>query len=211
MKHLTAFLLALLLFVAPAFSASWTSVAEKVLRSTVSLQLRDDATRNFCSGIVINSTKDYVLTADHCVMAALEAGIPFTVDGKMATVILRDVPEDLAVVRVEDLNRTALNPSKMKLLKGTTVMAAGYAYGFLEAQVRISNLVYSSIQYPGGWCPSECIGVAIDHIGGMSGGPVVDKNGDLIGIVQFGDYKTGFGRSIKVIMQHVGKYFQVRG
>ena len=76
MKHLTAFLLALLLFVAPAFSASWTSVAEKVLRSTVSLQLRDDATRNFCSGIVINSTKDYVLTADHCVMAALESGIP---------------------------------------------------------------------------------------------------------------------------------------
>ena len=210
MKKILPAVLAFLLFVAPAFSTSWTSVAEKVLRSTVSLQLRDDTTRNFCSGIVINSIKDYVLTADHCVMAALWTGTPFTVDGKMATVILRDIPEDLAVVRVEDLNRTALNPPKMKLLKGATVMAAGYAYGFLEAQVRISNLVYTNIRLNDQWCPSECIGVSIDHVGGMSGGPVADKNGNLIGIVQFGDGKTGFGRSIKVIMERVGKYFQDR-
>jgi len=205
--------LAVFFFVSPVFPASWSSVAEKALKSTVSLQIIGHDNDNFCSGIVIDDQRDYVLTAEHCVIYALRVGKRFTVNGKEGTVVMRDTPEDLAVVRVEDLNLPAIKPSKKDLRQGDFVMTLGYAYGATDPQVRISNLVYkgSGVQVGDGWCDSSCYGVAIDHIGGMSGGPVVDSDGKLVGIVQFGDGKTGFGRTIKVILERVGKYFQSRG
>ena len=208
MKRVLSAILATFLFVAPAVSSSWSSVAEKSLKSTVSLQVQGETSSNFCSGIVIDNERDYVLTADHCVAAAAQRDYHFTVDGHTANTVLRDIPEDLAILRVEDLDKPAFKPSKLTLKRGDPIMALGFAYGLTEPQARISNVVYPNINLNDAWCNSECIGVAIDHIGGMSGGPVVDKDGRLAGIVQFGDGKTGFGRTIKVILEHVGKYFE---
>lgn len=207
MKRVLSFLLAAILFAAPAFPTSWSSVAEKVLKSTVSLQLFDKTDKNFCSGFVIDSERDYVLTAEHCVMYAIRAGKRFTINGKEATVVLRDIPEDLAVVRVEELNFPELKPSHRVMRYGDPVMAAGYAYGFLRPMVRISNVSDPAAIVDDGWCKSACLAVALDHVGGMSGGPVVDQDGNLVGNVQFGDGKTGYGRTIGVILAHVGKYF----
>lgn len=207
MKHLISFLLASLLFIAPTFATDWSSVAEKSLKSLVGLQVAGNQERNFCSGTVIDSQRDYILTADHCIVEALKRNLRFTVDHQQAMVVLRDIPEDLAVIRAET-DKPAMKAAKNPAKVGDFVMALGYAYSYLVPQVRISNVTYSGITLNDGYCNSKCLGVAIDHIGGMSGGPVTDHNGDMIGIVQFGDGKTGMGRNIEIIKARVGRYFE---
>ncbi|MDH5835315.1 S1 family peptidase [Luteimonas kalidii] len=75
-------------------------------------------------------------------------------------------------------------------LIGERLWAFGYRHGALQDAVAlISPLVTSGLvtavfpQGRGERMPSACIEVAMDTKGGMSGGPVVNADGDLVGIV----------------------------
>lgn len=75
-------------------------------------------------------------------------------------------------------------------LLGERLWAFGYRHGALQdAAALITPLVTSGLvtaafpQGRGERMPSACIEVAMDTKGGMSGGPVVNANGDLVGIV----------------------------
>lgn len=195
---LVAALLALLMIYTPVEAKDWSKVSEKTAQSLVALS---DARGNFCSGFVIDSKRDYILTANHCVDGQEE----ILVDGKTSVVIHQDFKEDLAVLQSET-SKPALRPSARPIKRGSEVLSLGYAYGADTYQSRTSHVAYASVQVPE-WCESSCVGVDNDHIGGMSGGPVVDSDGKLVSNVQFGDNKTGFGRSIGVILGSVGKFF----
>lgn len=75
-------------------------------------------------------------------------------------------------------------------LVGERLWAFGYRHEALQdAAALITPLVTSGVvtavfpQGRGERMPSACIEVAMDAKGGMSGGPVVNSNGDLVGIV----------------------------
>lgn len=84
-----------------------------------------------------------------------------------------------------------LAPLQMALpLIGERLWAFGYRHGALDDDVAaITPLVSSgcvTATYPhgrGDHMPASCVEVAMDTKGGMSGGPVVNVNGDLVGIV----------------------------
>lgn len=84
-----------------------------------------------------------------------------------------------------------LAPLQMALpLVGERLWAFGYRHGALDDDVAaITPLVSSgrvTAAYPNGRgerMPASCVEVAMDTQGGMSGGAVVNVNGDLIGIV----------------------------
>lgn len=84
-----------------------------------------------------------------------------------------------------------LAPLQISLpLVGERLWAFGYRQGALQdVAALITPLVTSGLvtaafpQGRGERMPSACIEVAMDAKGGMSGGPVVNANGDLVGIV----------------------------
>ncbi|TCT11049.1 S1 family peptidase [Paralcaligenes ureilyticus] len=84
-----------------------------------------------------------------------------------------------------------LAPLQISLpLVGERLWAFGYRHDALQgAAALITPLVTSGVvtavfpQGRGERMPSACIEVAMDTKGGMSGGPVVNANGDLVGIV----------------------------
>lgn len=200
MKVLAAVLIALLAI--PTYASDWSSSIRKAQSSLVALSYQG---HNFCSGFVINADEDFIVTADHCVRAM--KGEAFEVDRRPSVVIYRDTVEDIAVVYSVSA-KPSIKVSTKTLELGLPVVALGYAYGFDLPQARIGSLVYAGVGVVD-WCDSgECYGMAPSHIGGMSGGPVVDADGKLIGIVQFGDSQTGFGRNLKTILKSVGSYFK---
>lgn len=85
----------------------------------------------------------------------------------------------------------ALAPLQISLpLIGERLWAFGYRHeGLQDAAALINPLVTSGVvtavfpQGRGERMPSVCVEVAMDTKGGMSGGPVVNTNGDLVGIV----------------------------
>lgn len=84
-----------------------------------------------------------------------------------------------------------LAPMKLAFpLIGERLWAFGYRHGdILDDATRLTPLVSSGLvtacfpQGRGERMPSSCIEVAMDTIGGMSGGPVVNDEGWLVGIV----------------------------
>lgn len=75
-------------------------------------------------------------------------------------------------------------------LIGERLWAFGYRHGMLQdTTAHITPLVTSGVvtaafpQGRGERMPSACVEVAMDTKGGMSGGPVVNAKGDLVGIV----------------------------
>jgi hypothetical protein len=85
----------------------------------------------------------------------------------------------------------ALAPLKLALpLIGERLWAFGYRHGdFVDGSGLLTPYVSSGLvtacfpQGRGERMPSTCIEVAMDTIGGMSGGPVVDEDGWVVGIV----------------------------
>ncbi|MGA3868728.1 serine protease [Ralstonia pseudosolanacearum] len=85
----------------------------------------------------------------------------------------------------------ALAPLQIALpLVGERLWAFGYRHDALQdAAALVTPLVTSGVVtavFPRGRgerMPSACVEVAMDTKGGMSGGPVVNANGDLVGIV----------------------------
>lgn len=204
MKRLAASLLALLLLATPAMSEDWIAVARKANRSLVALSYDG---QNFCSGFVVDAQRDFIQTADHCVQAMVEEGGTMLADGRDVVIVARDQDHDLAVIHAET-SKPALRPSARSIQPGMPALEVGYAYGYKVPQVRVSyvtglNYDLSRYGFGGGF-----VGFDNPMIGGMSGGPVVDRDGNVISLNQVGDNLTGYGRPIGVILSSMGKYWR---
>lgn len=190
----SAVLLMSLLAVSPAL-AQWETQAASIRDSIVYIE----NTQGSCTGAVINNEKDLVLTAAHC------DGPELFVDQSPAKVLSKDVKNDLMVLEVKDIDRPALKLALKNPVVGQEVATYGYGYGLERPLFRTHTVSDNETQIPE--LPYRYIAVDSAFIPGQSGGPVVDKNGAIVAIVQRGNSIIGLGLGAETIRGKVGKFF----
>lgn len=135
-----------------------------------------------CTGIVL--APDRVLTAAHCLGDAVQA------DGRTAIVLKSDAFYDLALLNVVTV-RPILPMAVDTVVRGEYVSAFGYGWGWDHLTMLTCRVVLVDFS-PN---PKMPVGIFTQggYIPGMSGGPVVNADGELVGIVQQTNGNIGYG------------------
>jgi S1-C subfamily serine protease len=157
----------------------------------------------YCSAFSIDEKRQHFLTAAHC-----NEGTLF-IEDKPAIVLYVDTVNDVMVVKAQ-VSRPALRVGQTPK-PGAALMAYGYAFGAgARAMVGIVAAMGYEVPrpdiaavFPGKWMVVDFI-----LIGGMSGGPMVDINGRVIGVVQWTMGPDGYSRSIADIWASTYTYWQ---
>ena len=136
------------------------------------------------------------LTADHCLLDETN-----TIEGHDITVVMRDHTYDIAVLRAGVVRPVLLLGDAPVL--GESVVFVGFAYSFPTPTVRHS-LVSALVEIRG------TMRTAYDNaaIGGMSGGPVIDASGRVVGIVQASNRYAMVSLVHADLVRLVGDYWQ---
>jgi putative serine protease PepD len=169
-----------------------SSVAERGLPSVVTIRVQAGNASGAGSGDVIRSD-GYILTNNHVISAAANSG-SITVlfnDGEShpAHVVGRDVPTDLAVVKVDEQQSVKPIPlgHSSKLVVGQPVVALGAPLGLASTVTSgIVSALGRSVNVPADNGRTALLVGAIQTDAainpGNSGGALVDCSGNLIGI-----------------------------
>jgi S1-C subfamily serine protease len=183
-----------------AAQIAWTPIADRVRESLVYVEV----TGGSCSGFVIDAERDYVLTAAHC------DGEKMFVDKIPAKLVAKDTKHDLMVLEVKDIgdDHPALKLAKEDPKIGDTIASYGFGYGYERPMFRITHVADDDTYIPENGIGGPLVVIDAAFVGGQSGGPVIDANGDVVMIVQMGSDRVGLGRGAKEIQRRMGKYFQ---
>lgn len=205
-KVLATLLLLSLFLVSPARAgASWEAIASKVFASIgyVSMSALDthsgQTLTGACSAFSIHENLRYWMTAAHCL------GDDMKVDGQIATVIYKNDALDLMVLSVPGAPAPALAPSSVAIGRGTDIASAGHAYGFLLAMLKAGHVAHPALGIEG--FSGTFLVLDFPIIGGMSGGPMVDWQGNVMAINQMANNQISLGRSIKDIMSVTAQFW----
>lgn len=195
------FLGLMLLVPSVAQGQSWSTVAEKLKESVVFLE----NSHGTCTAFVIDQPKNLVLTAAHC----YDELPRLYVDNKPVTkVVSRDTKKDLLVLSVDGLDRPALTLAKNDPTTGDEVASRGFGYGLEEPFFRVHHVSAHNLDIDYQNIGGPLIAVDTTYVGGMSGGPLVNLEGHVVGIVQLGTESVGFGVGAETIRDKAGKYFE---
>lgn len=199
-RLLAAAAIALTCSIHPSASpATWAQVSNQteksIVRLTMTISEDGEEFDSVCTGEVIDNQRDFVLTADHCIGKAIKA------DGLDASPVWENKDADLAVLQVPGIDKPEIVPAFSKLSKGDEVATTGYGYGMDKPIFRHEYVAEPDNPMPYEGFSGKYLFVDNGYIGGMSGGPVVNQDGRMVGIVQMGDRDSGFGRGIDYILK----------
>lgn len=136
----------------------------------------------------------YLITNSHIVDIEGDITIEYY-DGQKdkATLVSNDISSDIAVLVVEEPKALAMKFANTLELKVTNeVWAVGYPYGF-NGESSVSKGILSARRSAGG---IEFLQTDMSLNTGFSGGPLVDKNGMLLGINSFATENATIGMAI---------------
>ncbi len=170
---------------------SITAAANRIQPSVVTINVSGSQESGTGSGVIIRSD-GYILTNNHVVSVAGTGGslTVVTNDGQQAAakIVGTDSSDDLAVIKVDGLNNlTAATFGKSSsLVVGQTVVAVGAPLGLSDT---VTSGIVSNTARPvttGDSSNTEAVFNAVQTDAainpGNSGGPLVDLNGNVVGI-----------------------------
>ena len=138
------------------------------------------------SGFVIDE-EGHIVTNYHVIEDAKDIEATF-IDGNIieATVVGTDIYSDLAVIKVEATSET-LHPvvlgNSSDLIVGEPIVAIGNPFGLSDSMTAgIVSQLGRELSAPGGYAIIDVIQVDAAINPGNSGGPLVDMNGDVVGV-----------------------------
>jgi S1-C subfamily serine protease len=164
------------------------------------------------SGFVLSP--DRVMTNAHVVAGANSVTVEASGNPYDATVVSYDPTVDIAILSVPNLPSGPLAFANTPVTSGTQAIVMGYpgGGGFLATPARIRELIELSGPdiYRGATVNREVYTVRASVEQGNSGGPLIDLNGEVLGVV-FGaavdDNDTGFVLTAKEVaaqLAHIG-------
>ena len=185
--------------VTPVDASDWSRVVKRLQASTVAVSCSLHA-QNTCTAFSINSDQGLYMTAAHCVPGSYASeGEPADeprIDGQPLTVLYLSQELDLAIVQAKT-KRPALAPRLTPLLVGNELGAYGYGYGGKAPLFRTATVsVFLPDELGNEWMMFDSA-----LIGGMSGGPIVDRDGRVVGINVKSDGLSGISLSIGQILR----------
>lgn len=166
MKHAIIALLMSATLLAPSAPSSASDPFSRALTATVLLETPVEGGTSKCSGVVVGGR--HIATAAHCVPA------------DAAQVVLHDEENDVAVIETETgVEPIQIAASEPKLRQ--QAWAIGYPDGSKEWPLVLSTTVAA---VESGYRPGAVRNIFHDGTRyGMSGGPIVDSDGKMVGLV----------------------------
>jgi S1-C subfamily serine protease len=145
----------------------------------------DSRRRRSASGVVYG--EDLVLVADHALEREEDVTVE-TPDGRTlpAEVLGRDPVADLALLRVEGLGIEAAVPAEGPARIGQLALAVGRNSGGVRARLGIVSSAGGSLRIGRGRRLERYLGADTSPFPGLSGGPLVDASGAVLGVVVAG-------------------------
>lgn len=143
-----------------------------------------------CTGFMIKPK--FVLTANHCLQSN-----SLSFDGFPGRLIKNDEYLDLALVNVSEELKPSLTLRDEEVVEGEGLTGIGYGYGWEIPLVIAEKVVIPNYAVD----PGSPTGIIVQggYIGGMSGGPVIDKDGQVVGIIQRAVNSIGYGVGTQMI------------
>lgn len=186
-------------------SVESSNIMLKAQGAIVKLDITNGLTSGYCTAFSIDGKKEIFLTAAHCL------GPTITVGGDTdnpAQVLAVSSIVDTAVIKIPRHGVTELQPAEPHNLDGQTIYLTGFGHGwpvpipmkspFLGVDVIESHpLGYYLIV--GGGC-----------IGGMSGGPALDEDGRVIGMIQRTTDVVCAVRPVDLIMLIAAPFWRIK-
>ena len=181
---------------------------------------RERQKQSLGSGVIVDAGKGYILTNHHVIEGADEITVTLRDQRQFTAELVGSDPEvDLALIRIEASGLVALAVADSDEVRvGDFVVAIGSPFGLGQTVTYgiVSALGRSGLGIEGF---EDFIQTDASINPGNSGGPLVNMNGELVGIntaivgPSGGNIGIGFaipGNMASVIMEHLSEYGEVR-
>ncbi len=188
MKHAVLALFIAFLTLFQSHTALYTKMVDRVSSSIIRITLEQDGAAHSCTGEVIGI--NLVLTAAHC------KGDNLLADGAKAKILKTDDYFDLMLLSTPTL-KPSLTLRDTPVVRFEDLTAIGYGFGF--TQLTVLKVTPFLVGYAASSTMAAGTFTQGDFIHGMSGGPVVDADGRMVGMTQQTTQGTGYGVGVLLI------------
>ncbi len=164
------------------------------------------------TGVIVDE-RGYVVTSDHVVAGAERITVELADGSRLsAEATIEDTKHDLAVLHIradKKLTALPLGPSS-DLMVGETVIAVGHPFGYTNTvSTGIVSAVGREVTMPGGVVLKQLIQTTASINPGNSGGPLLNINGELIGInaaIRDGAQGIAFALNANAVQQVLSRH-----
>lgn len=165
------------------FLTDLSNAMAAVVESAGQYVVRVDGRRRLPATGILWSTDGIILTANHVVRREGEIGIGLpSGESAGAQLVGRDPTTDLAVLRVKGQSLRTTTPSMEDLRVGHLVLALGRPGRSVQATLGIVSALGESWRTPAGGQVDRYLQTDVVMYPGFSGGPLVDVNGQVVGL-----------------------------